>query len=115
MNTSRGEVVLVLYPNSSLTGAKRRPGLVVQAANLNTRLPQTIVAMITSNMSRANHPCRVTVASNTPAGRQSGLSLDSVVMLDNIATVSDRQIRQVIGSLPDMKMVDEAIKHTLGL
>ena len=56
MNTSRGEVVLVLYPNSNLIAAKRRPALVVQAANLNTGLSQTIVAMITSNMSRGESP-----------------------------------------------------------
>ncbi len=115
MTTSRGEVVLVLYPNSNLTGAKRRPALIVQAANLNTRLPQTVVAMITSNMSRANHPCRMTVLLNTSEGRQSGLSMNSIVMLDNVATVSDRQITKAIGSLPDMTLIDQAIKHTLGL
>ncbi len=53
MSSSRGEVVLVLYPDSNLRTAKRRPALVVQADNLQTGLPQTIVAMITSNMARA--------------------------------------------------------------
>jgi mRNA interferase MazF len=49
----RGDVVLVLFPDSNLRTAKRRPALVVQADDLNTGLPQTIIAMITSNMSRA--------------------------------------------------------------
>jgi len=58
MPYDRGEVVLVLFPDSNLRTAKRRLALVIQAANLQTGLPQTIVAMITSNLSRAGHPSR---------------------------------------------------------
>ena len=47
MTYSRGEIVLVLFPDSNLRTAKRRPVLVVQADRLATGLPQTIVAMIT--------------------------------------------------------------------
>jgi mRNA interferase MazF len=46
MPLRRGDVVLVLYPDSNLRTAKRRPAVVVQADNLNTGLPQIIVAMI---------------------------------------------------------------------
>ena len=52
MHFSRGDVVLVLFPDSNLATAKRRPALVVQADALDTGLNQTIVAMITSNASR---------------------------------------------------------------
>jgi len=58
MPYKRGDVVLVLFPDSNLRTAKRRPALVIQADNLNTGLRQTIIAMITSNMSRAEHPSR---------------------------------------------------------
>ena len=51
MPYKRGDVVLVFFPDSNLRTAKRRPALVIQADNLNTGLQQTIVAMITSNMS----------------------------------------------------------------
>jgi mRNA interferase MazF len=57
----RGDVVLVLFPNSNLQTARSRPALVVQADGLQTGLPQIIVAMITSRMFRANHSSRVTV------------------------------------------------------
>ena len=60
MPYKRGDVVLVFFPDSNLRTAKRRPALVIQADNLNTGLQQTIVAMITSNMSRADHQSRVT-------------------------------------------------------
>ena len=59
MKTRRGDVVLVLFPNSDLRTAKRRPALVLQRDGLNNGLTQTIVAMISSNLSRRGHPSRV--------------------------------------------------------
>ena len=56
MTGNRGDVVLVLFPDSNLRTAKRRPALVVQQDSLQTGLPQTIVAMISSNMARDGHP-----------------------------------------------------------
>lgn len=41
MPYKRGDVVLVLFPDSNLRTAKRRPALVIQADNLNTGLRQT--------------------------------------------------------------------------
>jgi mRNA interferase MazF len=110
----RGDVVLVLFPHSDLRSAKPRPALVVQADNLQTGLPQIIVAMITSKLFRANHPSRVIVSHSTPEGQQSGLLTDSVVMTDNLATIAEAAVDRVIGSLP-MTEVDEALRHTLGL
>jgi mRNA interferase MazF len=56
MSYRRGDVVLVIFPDSNLRTAKRRPALVFQANDLGTGLPQTIVAMITSNIARGNQP-----------------------------------------------------------
>ena len=57
----RGDVILVLYPNSDLRTAKTRPALIVQADDLHTGLPQVVVVMITSRLFRANHPSRVVI------------------------------------------------------
>ena len=110
----RGDVVLVLFPHSNLKTAKVRPALVIQADDLQTGLPQLIVAMITSRMFRANHPCRVTIQLSSAEGQESGLLTDSVVMTDNLATVAESEIDRNIGSLP-MEEVDFALRHTLGL
>ncbi len=110
----RGDVVLVLFPNSDLQTAKRRPALIVQADNLQTGLSQVIVAMITSRTFRAQHRSRVLIERPTPEGQQSGLLSDSLVMLDNLATVADTAIDRVIGSIP-MTQVDVALRYTLGL
>ena len=76
----RGDVVLLLFPNSDLQTAKTRPVLVIQADNLDSGLPQVIVCMITSRMFRGRHPSRVAVQLSTPEGGQSGLLSDSVVI-----------------------------------
>jgi len=110
----RGDVVLVLFPHSDLRTAKPRPALVIQADDLNTDLPQVIVAMVTSRTFRANHPSRVLVEVASRKGKDSGLLADSVVMTDNLATISIIAIDRVIGNLP-MKEVDKALRHTLGL
>ena len=115
MPYNRGDVVLVLFPESNLVTAKRRPALVVQADNLGTGLAQTLVAMITSNPARAGHPSRVGVFRASAEGREMGLRTDSVVMTDNLATILDREIDRVIGRCPLMRQVDAALRHTLGL
>jgi len=78
-------VALVLFPHADLRTAKPRPALVVQADELQTGLPQVIVAMITSHLYRSNHPSRVTILLSSPEGQKSGLLTDSVVMTDNLA------------------------------
>lgn len=113
-NAKRGDVVLVLFPHSNLRAAKTRPALVVQANDLSTGLSQVIVAMITSNMSRVGHLSRIAIEQSSAIGQRSGLLTDSVVMTDNLATISDTAIFQSIGSLP-MAKVDDALRYTLGL
>ena len=111
---TRGGVVLVLFPSSDLRTARRRPALVVQADNLDTGLPQLVIAMMTSRMFRGSHPSRVVVRRDSEAGRSAGVLSDSVVMADNLATVLLTEIDRQIGQLP-MSEVDQALRHTLGL
>jgi len=115
MPYNRGDIVLVLFPNSDLRTAKRRPALIVQTNNLGTGLGQTIVAMITSNLARSGHPSRVFVALATPEGQQTGLLADSVIMTDNLVTLLEVEIDRKIGVFSDMVAVDAALKHTLGI
>ncbi len=115
MNIRRGDVVLVLFPNSDLRTAKRRPALVLQRDNLCSGLEQTIVAMISSNLARRGHPSRVFLAAASVEGKAAGVRLDSVVMTDNLATVLDREIDSPLGRLLEITAIDTALKHTLGL
>lgn len=111
----KGAVVLVLFPNSDLITAKRRPALVVQANELNTGLEQVVVAMITSNLSRDGHACRVRINKDSEDGKSAGVLTDSIIMTDNLATVRLIEIDKSLGILPNMNAVDNALKITLGL
>ena len=67
MNCRRGDIVLVLFPDSNLRTSKLRPD------QLHSGLPQTIVAMLTSNMARAGHPSRVLARVAGEGAKGSGL------------------------------------------
>jgi len=113
MNCSRGDVILVRFPNSDLTTYKKRPALVVQA-DLDTGLRQRIVALITSNVSRTG-PTRVPVPMGSDIGRQMGLQADSVVVADNLATVLEREMDKIIGKCTDLRSVENALRKTFAL
>jgi mRNA interferase MazF len=87
----------------------------VQADGLVTQLPQVVVAMITSNLERATHPSRVLLLLADAPRNRTGLLLDSVVMADNLATVRLDEISSVIGSMPSMEAIDQALRRTLSL
>ena len=111
----RGDVVLVLFPNSDLKTAKKRPALVVQADDLNTGIEQVIIAMITSNLARRGHPSRYFIPQNSPEGKQTGVITDSVVMTDNLATVFLKAIDSKIGAIANMAPIETALRKTLRL
>jgi mRNA interferase MazF len=111
----KGAIVLVLFPNSDLRTAKRRPAIVVQANDLNTQLSQVVVAMITSNLSRADHPSRILIQIEDEVGQRTGLISNSVILTDNLATVLETAIDRALGSYSDLTSVDQALRHTFGL
>lgn len=71
--------------------------------------------MISSNMARRGHASRVFVGQDSAEGRTAGLRLDSVIMTDNLATILETELDSRLGTLPNMKTVDLALKHTLAL
>ena len=110
---SRGDVVLVLFPNSDLATFKRRPAVIVEANNLNSGVSQVVVSMITSNLARRGHPSRVFIPLNSPQAKEAGLRTDSIVMTDNLATVLDKAVAGKLGTLKNMAMIDDALRVTL--
>jgi mRNA interferase MazF len=115
MKTHRGDVVLVLFPSSDLRTARRRPALVLQRDDLSSGLAQTIIAMISSNLARREHPSRLFIRTASPDGKAAGLRLDSVVMTDSLATVLETEIDSLLAHMTEMAAVDSALKHTVGL
>ena len=111
----RGDIVLVWFPNSDQQTFKKRPAIVVQADELNTGLPQVVIAMVTSNLSRRGHPSRIFVARDTADGHAAGLLTDSVIMADNLATIRLEAVARTLGHFAKSADLDSALKLTLGL
>src|SRR5258708_3130017 len=70
-------LIMFVFPRTKCI-VQAASALVVQADPLGADLPQTIVAMITSNMDRAGHPSRVIVRVGSETAKGSGLLMDSV-------------------------------------
>ena len=114
MNYKRGDVVLVLFPNSDLKTAKKRPALIIQSNKLKTELPQTLIALVTSNLQRTG-PSRIPIKKDSGDGQLMGLLTDSVIVADNLATVLHKEVDKVIGHCPNMSEIDRALKKVLDL
>jgi mRNA interferase MazF len=99
--TRRGDVVMIDFPFTDTGQSKVRPALVVQNDQDNQKIRKTVVAMITGNTRRKGDPSHLFVDSSTPDGALSGLSFPSLVSCNNLFTVEQDSILQVIGHLSD--------------
>lgn len=118
MKLQRGDVVLLDFPYSDGSGGKVRPAVVIQSDEWNTRLDDTIVAMVTSGQLRqVNSPTQLFVAANSDDAQQAGFRMDSVIQCENLATRDQSLALRLLGQLPEttMKRLDECLKISLGL
>ena len=112
---NRGEVILTFVENVGLPGGKVRPGLVVQSDSLNSKLNETIIAAITSNISRAHESHQLLIDISTPDGAASGLLHNSAVRCERLHPIPQSDVRRVIAHLSDALMheIDECLKAAL--
>jgi mRNA interferase MazF len=103
--------------NVGSVGGKVRPALVVQSDRNNSHLRETIIAAISSNLSRANELHQLLIELSTADGTASGLLHNSVVRCERLHTVPQTDVRRVIGKLPEalMAQIDECLKSSLGI
>ena len=117
MPVTRGDVILAFVPNVGSPGGKLRPALVVQSDHNNVRLDETIIAAITSNISRVQQPTQLLIEVATPDGASSGLLHDSAVRCERLHSIPQIDVRRVIGHLSDalMRQIDDCLKAALGI
>lgn len=109
----RGEIYLVNFdPTIGAEIQKTRPALILQNDIANRHSPITVVAAITSQFDEPLYPTEVIVS--MPEG---GLSVDSVVLLNQIRSIDKRRLVRRLGAVrPDtMEQVDRALQISLGL
>ena len=89
-----------------------RPVLVIQNDVGNRYSPTVIAAAITSRHDKAKMPTHINVSADA-----SGLSKDSVVLLEQVRTIDKQRLKERMGSLDDgsMDRVDRALSVSFGL
>lgn len=113
MNIKRGDIYYAdLSPVVGSEQGGVRPVLIVQNNMGNKYSPTVIAAAITSQQSKANIPTHITIESDS-----SGLSKNSVVLLEQVRTIDKQRLKEKMGSIGQrtMNRIDEAISISMGL
>jgi len=110
----RGEVYLVRFdPVEGSEVGKTRPALVLQNDIANRTSPVTIVAAISSQFNPTHlYPTEVLIKAG-----EAGLTIDSVVLLNQIRTIDKARLLSLSGKVEPKTMleVERAIKVSFGL
>ena len=109
----RGEIYLVSFdPTVGAEIQKTRPALVLQNDIANEHSPITIVAAISSQFDDTLYPTEVLVQP-----QEGGLTVNSVVLLNQIRSIDKQRLVKCLGKLTDetMALVNLAIQISLGL
>ncbi len=105
VNVIRGDVVLCdLNPVIGTEQAGIRPAVIVQIDRANAVSPHTIIAPFTSKIRQVLLPSHVFV----PAG-VGGLTLDSVILCEQVRVIDKSRIVKAIGHLDDAYIKELAI------
>ena len=109
----RGDVVIVDFGEL----AKVRPAVIVQNDRDNRRLSNTIVAQVTSNISRAHEPTQHLVDLGHVDWSVSGLRRPSVINCSNLVCIRQAHVVRSIGKLSadTLLTIDECLKSALGI
>jgi hypothetical protein len=81
------------------------------------RLNETIIAAITSNVSRVHEPTQLLIDVASPDGAASALLHDTALRCERLHSIPQADVRRVIGTLSGavMFLVDDCLKAALGL
>jgi mRNA interferase MazF len=106
----RGDIVLVSFPFTDLTSAKRRPALVVSPDAFNELNEDLILLAVTSQLSPSPYSVRI-----LPGDCEEGIlpkeslvkltkvfTLSSTLVLKRLCRLSDRQMHVVLRGLRDL-------------
>jgi mRNA interferase MazF len=110
----RGEVVLVDWPYSDLSGSKLRPAIVVQADLLNGLIDDTIYVQVTGT----RHGIPGTEVELDPAVESaSGLLKKSYASCTNLLTRDQALVHHTLGILSNtaMQQISDCLKTVLAI
>ena len=112
-NIKRGDIYYAdLSPVVGSEQGGMRPVLIVQNDVGNKYSPTVIAAAITSQRDKTRLPTHIKVNADG-----SGLSKDSIVLLEQVRTIDKRRLREKMGTLDRVNMgrIDNALSISFGL
>jgi mRNA-degrading endonuclease toxin of MazEF toxin-antitoxin module len=115
---NRGDVVIARFPYAGGGGHKVRPAVVIQCDRLNRQLHDTLLALVTGNTRLVGRePSQFLIDPGTPEGASAGIARPSAVKCENIATVPQSDVLQIVGHLSDVlkQRLDACLKAALEL
>jgi mRNA interferase MazF len=95
----KGEIVLIPFPFTDLSGQKVRPALILHA---NNRAEDCLVAFISSRPQVRMHGFDIAVTSS----KRNGLKFDSVVKVNKVATLQKKTVIGKLGTLESSLLED---------
>lgn len=109
----RGDIVLVTFPFTDLSGSKKRPAVVLQTET--PRSIDTILAFISSVLPKTPGKNEIVLLPTQRDFATTGLKVPSVIRLDKLATIDRRLVVRKLGSLTPklFHQVDGALLHAL--
>jgi mRNA interferase MazF len=117
MTLNRGTIVLcrVPMPSDGFKTSKLRPALIVSKNLNNARLDDVIVAICTSNTSRALEPTQFLITGDEIT--LSKIKVASVVKCESLLTINKAMIVRPLGSLSNkgLQQVNLCLKDALSL
>ena len=110
----RGEIYIYDYGTSNTMSVQSgiRPVLVIQCNKGNTFSPTTVIAAITCSIKKQYLPTHVMLGPNF------GLAEPSMVMLEQLKTVNQSELKSYVGKITDkyiLKQIDTGLKKSMGL
>lgn len=98
---NQGDVVLVNWPFTDLSGAKLRPAVVVSNNDHNREDADIVLVAVSSNVTRASH-CDLALRDKDPGFSASGLKQSSTLRCSKLFTAeAGRLIRRRLGRLTE--------------
>ena len=106
-------IILMPFPYTDLSGAKKRPSLVVSSTDFNSRNDDLICCLITSNPEDSQHSIRI----NNKDMENGYLEFDSKVKPYRLFTINKKLIYKVLGRLNSAKskLIAEEINKIINI
>ena len=98
-NIEQRSVILVHFPFTDLSGAKKRPALIVSCAEFNRKNEDIICCLITSNLDDTQHSIKI----NNNDMEEGFLEFDSKIKPHRIFTVHKKLVYKQLGKLNSIK------------